>query len=354
MYKAISQRASANSLRSKHTQHKRHVSLRHLPDQPDPGDHIPPHFALSPSHARRGSSSFSISSTEQHLGIAGNQGSPDSQGDNAGLAPPRHVRNGSHIRRSAEVSAQELDRLLESEGEDGVNLIKVVERQDVFHLIHQIRSDLRKTIDTHLSWEELTSVDLNFSLVRPLSIKYSNFRSIAILYCLMLNRIYFQREAARDLAFQSVNNTRSALCELLAMKLLRTFSNDGLELVTSLTASFHPLAGATYHELRELHLSSSSIDLNDITANGLPPKQFANTLELAIASSAKRFISTPLCQRCIDGIWHGKVVLSSVQASHAIVNDSYKKRPLSIYDPAKAPLLNHLRLGDCVRQLCYH
>uniref|UniRef100_V5ETU9 Receptor-activated Ca2+-permeable cation channel n=1 Tax=Kalmanozyma brasiliensis (strain GHG001) TaxID=1365824 RepID=V5ETU9_KALBG len=253
-------------------------------------------------------------------------------------------RQSSHSKRPTEAYAQELDRLLESEGEDGVNLIKVVERQDVFHLIHEIRSDLRKTIDTHLSWDELNSVDLNFSLVRPLSIKYSNFRSIAILYCLMLNRIYFQREATRDLAFQSINTTRAALCELLAMKLLRTFSNDGLELVTSLTASFHPLAGATYSELQELHLSSSHIDLEEIIKHGLSAKQYSNTLDLAIASSSKRFISTPLCQRCIDGIWNGKVVLSPMQASHAILNDSYKKRPLSIYDPTKAPLLNHLRL----------
>ena len=345
MSKAVSQRASANSLHSRQQQHKRHVSLRNLPDQPGPDDHIPPALALdAPSP---GDSAFSFSSTEQHLGVGPSSSHHASHASHRHAFPgtaPTTSRTGSHIRRPTEADAQEIDRLLESEGEDGVNLIKVVERQDVFHLIHEIRSDLRKTIDTHLSWEELTSVDLNFSLVRPLAIKYSNFRSIAILYCLMLNRIYFQREATRDLAFQSVNNTRSTLCELLAMKLLRTFSNDGLELVTSLTASFHPLAGTTYKELKEMQLSSSFIDLDDITKHGLAAKQYSNTLELAIASSAKRFISTPLCQRCIDGIWHGKVVLSPMQASHAILNDSYKKRPLSIYDPTKAPLLNHLRL----------
>lgn len=34
----------------------------------------------------------------------------------------------------------------------------------------------------------------------------------------------------------------------------------------------------------------------------------------------------------------------SSHASHALVNDSYKKRPLQIYDPSKAPLLDHYRL----------
>lgn len=349
MSRAVSQKTSATSMRSTHTHHKRHVSLRNLPDQPGPEAYIPPHLVLDATSPR--DSAFSISSTEQNLrDDTPYRTAPASGSGNGALRPALSTAgrsatgNGSHSRRPTEAYAQELDRLLESEGEDGVNLIKVVERQDVFHLIHEIRSDLRKTIDTHLSWEELTSVDLNFSLVRPLAIKYSNFRSIGILYCLMLNRIYFQREATRDLAFQSVNNTRSALCELLAMKLLRAFSNDGLELVTSLTASFHPLAGATHSELKELHMSSSHVDISEITSHGLPAKQYSNTLELAIASSAKRFISTPLCQRCIDGIWNGKVVLSPMQASHAILNDSYKKRPLSIYDPTKAPLLNHLRL----------
>lgn len=325
MSKAVSQRASANSLRGAHAQHKRHVSLRHLPGQQESEDHLTPHQAPRPRSA-----DSAHSGTIEHTSVASN-------------AEIRHPHT-HHTRRMTEADAQHIDQLLESEGEEGVDLIGIVERQDVFHLIHLIRDDLRKTIDTHLTWEELTSVDLNFSLVRPLAIKYSDFRSIAILYCLMLNRIHFQNQGNRDIAFQSVNTTRAALCELLAMKLLRTFSNDGLELVTSLTASFHPLAGATPEEISELALSSSSIDKEEIKTKGLPPTQFSNTLELAISSSAKRFISTPLCQRCIDGIWHGKVVLSPLQASHAILNDSYKKRPLSIYDPIKAPLLNHLRL----------
>ncbi|PWY99001.1 hypothetical protein BCV70DRAFT_163208 [Testicularia cyperi] len=378
MSKAVSQRASANSLRgNSSTQPRRHISLRNLPGQVgDSADHLVPHGPVSSATSARAqagvaspsNSAFSFASTDLRLPSApdvplgsssrraiaaahGTYHQHEHAAHRSGAAvPARHHSNGksgsgSRLNgHSNEVASQEIDRLLESEGEEGTDLIKVVQRQDVFHLIHEIRNDLRTTIDTHLSWEELTSVDLNFSLVRPLAIKYSAFRSIAILYCLMLNRIHFQREANRDLAFQAVNNTRAALCELLAIKLLRTFSNDGLELVTSLTASFHPLAGATPTELRELDLSSSHIDLEEIQTRGLPAKQFSNTLELAIQSNAKKLISTPLCQRCIDGIWHGKVVLSPMQASHAILNDSYKKRPLSIYDPSKAPLLNHLRL----------
>ncbi|PWN53876.1 hypothetical protein IE53DRAFT_90894 [Violaceomyces palustris] len=252
---------------------------------------------------------------------------------NSSLRRTKPKRSFSRLSRR-EASNYETEPLLEAEGEDGLDLMNVVDKQDVFHLIHIIRKDIRCTIDTHLTWEELTSVDLNFSIVRPLALKYSNYRSLAILYCLLLNRIHFQREASRDLAFQSVNTTRAALCELLSIKLLRTFSSDGLELVTALTASFHPLSGADDQVLSEF----------DLVGKRLPENQYSSTLELAILSSAKKLISSPLCQRCIDGIWTGRVVLSPIQASHAIVNDSYKKRPLSIYDPAKAPVLNHLRL----------
>jgi len=73
------------------------------------------------------------------------------------------------------------------------------------------------------------------------------------------------------------------------------------------------------------------------------PDYSSSALSLAIHSGAKKFIRTPLCQRCVDGIWKGHVVLS-INSSHALMGDNYKKRPLSIYDPSKAPVLDHYRL----------
>ncbi|KAN0063921.1 hypothetical protein ACQY0O_003527 [Thecaphora frezii] len=332
MSKVVSQRTSASSLRSQPI--KRPLSI-----------HRASIFSMSPGYQDTGPHSASATAAAS---VASRRSSHKGRrrGKRKNHAAAIDGASSTYLRpeRSAQSSIQGFDRLIESDGDDGVDLLKVVERQDVFHMIQGIRRDLRTTIDTHLTWEELTSVDLNFTIVRPLAVKYSGFRSIAILYCLLLNRIHFQREANRDLAFQSVNSTRAALCELLSIKLLRTFSNDGLELVTALSASFHPLSGATDDELEDLAVASSAISLDEIREEGLPAEQFSSTLELAILSKAKKFISSPLCQRCIDGIWSGKVVLSQVQASHAIVNDSYKRRPLSIYDPYKAPLLNHLRL----------
>lgn len=157
---------------------------------------------------------------------------------------------------------------------------------------------------------------------------------MSIIFTLLVNRIQFQRDADRDVALQNVNLTRAALCELLAMKLLRTFARDGLELITALTFPFSPFQGAD-----DDVMANEGLDID----GPCRPGQCSSALELAIFSKAKKFIKTPLCQRCVTGIYEGRVVLS-YQSTHAILDDSYKKRPLGIYDPAKAPFLDHYRL----------
>ncbi|PWN97667.1 hypothetical protein FA09DRAFT_330328 [Tilletiopsis washingtonensis] len=218
----------------------------------------------------------------------------------------------------------ETDPLLETGAQsDSDSLALRCRRVSIYPMAHLIRRDIRGMIDTALSFDELHSVDVNFTVVRPLALKYARAQSIAIIYTLLLVRCHFASEAERDLAFASVNATRASLCELLAIKLLRTFSRDGLELVTALTAPFDAFSGAP----------------------SAPSQAFAasSALDLAIASSAKRLLSCALVQRVANGIWDGRVVVCSV-ASHAIVDDSYKQRPLAIYDLSKAPFLDHYRL----------
>lgn len=64
---------------------------------------------------------------------------------------------------------------------------------------------------------------------------------------------------------------------------------------------------------------------------------------MAIISTSKRFIRSPSCQKVIEGIWTGKIVYTSVN-EHALIQDNYKKRPIQLYNPHKAPLLDHYRL----------
>ncbi|KDN53254.1 hypothetical protein K437DRAFT_253272 [Tilletiaria anomala UBC 951] len=262
------------------------------------------------------------------------------------------------------------------------DLFLQVERQRTYPLIHLIHQDVKRTIDTHLTWEELTSVDLNFALVRPLAVKYAKLRSPAVIYGFLFNKIQFLREASADIAFQQINATRGMMCELLAIKLLRTFSADGIELVTVLTAPFSPFNGIElsprYQEqLRRQQEANHSLDLSEsdttrrnvmlanasgfcsanpnLSGNGSrfnlggrgqqrdAAQASCSALELALFSSSKKFIKSPLCQKVVQGIWEGTVVISSA-SNHAILNDDYKRKPLSIYDPRTAPLLNHYRL----------
>ncbi|PWN29012.1 hypothetical protein BDZ90DRAFT_231015 [Jaminaea rosea] len=236
--------------------------------------------------------------------------------------------------RQAEVNGDD-----DGEGGDGEasRLMATIETTPVYPLLQLIRGDVRLTIDTGLTWEELTGHELNFAVVRPLARKYSKLHSPAILYAFLVTRIYFLREADRDLAYQSVNQARASLCEILAIKLLRTFASDGLDLVTALSAPFWPFAGADEDVMSNVHRRGY--------AEKDPLNESTSTLQLAIYSTAKKFIATPLVQKCVDGIYSGKVVLgNSSAAGHAIIDDSYKKRPVCFYDPATAPFLDHRRL----------
>ncbi|KAK0530747.1 hypothetical protein OC835_003905 [Tilletia horrida] len=321
---------------------------------------------ISRSHGR---SSYSPTLHAAAAATAGDD--PGGHGDAAGEPGRDDTDDDDGDAAHAPDLASETTPLLEAAGADGIDLVKTVEKQSVWPILHYVRRLVLNTIDTALSWDELTSVDLNFAIVRPLAHRLSRLKSIAIVYVLLLNKLQFGNDADKDLAYQQVNTTRAMLCELLAIKMLRTFSRDGIELVTALTAPFSPFAGADEGALMDLFLSNSSGDPSSGSGSGSPistlgrksgflwkhhhrAKRFgtssalssqakSSALELAILCRATKFLNSPLARRCVDGIWTGRVVISS-HASHAIIEDSYKKRPLSIYDPNKAPVLDHYRL----------
>lgn len=63
---------------------------------------------------------------------------------------------------------------------------------------------------------------------------------------------------------------------------------------------------------------------------------------MAIATSAKSFISAPLCQKVINQIYSGDIVFS-VAATRSILADNYKPRSIQLYNPREAPFLDHYR-----------
>jgi hypothetical protein len=69
-------------------------------------------------------------------------------------------------------------------------------------------------------------------------------RNPAIVYVCLVVREHFISLAEQDLAFSGVSFSRAILCEILAMKLVHHFASNQIELVSVLTTSWSPLAGA--------------------------------------------------------------------------------------------------------------
>ncbi|KAI0267672.1 hypothetical protein BC834DRAFT_54466 [Gloeopeniophorella convolvens] len=206
----------------------------------------------------------------------------------------------------------------------------------VFPFIVHLKRDVIKNIDSALSWDQLTASDVNFAVVRPLVFKYARLRNPAIVYVCLVVRSHFISIAEQDLAFSGVSFSRAILCELLAMKLVHHFASNPLELVSVLTTSWSPLAGASddvIGEVKSILGSKKDEDMDDLQS----------ALEMAISSRAKRFVASPMVQSVVNDIYSGRVVYSA-SANRSIVADNYKSRAIEIYDSRNASWLNHYRL----------
>ncbi|KAH8891150.1 hypothetical protein GQ53DRAFT_649168, partial [Thozetella sp. PMI_491] len=197
-------------------------------------------------------------------------------------------------------------------------------------------------IDDPYTMEQLTEPKMNSLIVRPLVNRLYDPTDISIVYCLLANRVQFLREQS-SMVHQSINIARAALCELVATRILRRFHEENpgskglLLLANILVEGFDPFQGAP----------------EDVTRTGRQPQWPAQrrrgherkltTLELAILTRSKVFISSSACQRVVNAVYLGKVVYTPLSFID-IIPDHYKFHPVSIYDPRKAPLLNHYRL----------
>lgn len=158
----------------------------------------------------------------------------------------------------------------------------------------------------------------------------------------MANRVAFLRDQSKTV-HQSVNVARAILCELVASRILRRFHEDNpgprglLLLAHILVEGFDPFQGAPAEITREGRRPQWPIQKRDGHERKL------TALELAIISESKTFISSSACQRAVDAVHDGQIVYTPLSYLD-ILPDHYKHRPISLYDPRKAPLLNHHRL----------
>ncbi|ORY33033.1 hypothetical protein BCR39DRAFT_520833 [Naematelia encephala] len=209
---------------------------------------------------------------------------------------------------------------------------KELSETKVYPLIHLIRVDILTHIDTPLTYDQLLAPDSTYTIVRPLTEKYLEMQNQSIVFCLLLNRVQFTRDSTQ-LSISTLSVSRATLCEILAIRVLRGWSERSLPLATVLLTPWALFQGAS-EAVTQRAVEDGDDDI--LTQGG-------NALEMAIIGGSKRFIRSPSCQKVIEGIWSGRIIYSAKNA-HAIIADNYKNKPIQIYNPHKAPLLDHYRL----------
>ncbi|KAF2018305.1 hypothetical protein BU24DRAFT_168205 [Aaosphaeria arxii CBS 175.79] len=212
---------------------------------------------------------------------------------------------------------------------------------DVYYTIHRVRRLVLASIDDPYSIEQMKEPRMNVLIVKPLVDRLYDEDDVSVVYCLLVNRMQFLHEQSFQPHHQSVNLTRANLCELVALKMLRLYDEDKsgrpglLRLANILVAPFQPFQNAPPEvcpERSEWHYQKQGGYEGKLTA-----------LEVAIVSESKLFLSSSASQKIIDAVYRGRIVYTPT-AFLDIIPDHYKHKPISLYDPRKAPLLNQYRL----------
>ncbi|KAI1329575.1 nonselective cation channel [Xylariaceae sp. FL0255] len=208
----------------------------------------------------------------------------------------------------------------------------------VYTNIHRIRRDVTSIVEDYLTLEQLRDLRLNISVVRPLVDKLYELDDISIVYCLLVNRSQFLHEQEHMSNRQNVNYTRATLCEVVATRILRRFGEDNpgsqglLLLANILVAGFEPFQNAPEEVRREAALDSKWNYNRTLPA-----------LEIAILTGSRYFLSSTHCQSVVDAIYNGQIIYTP-STFLDLIPDRYKRKPISLYQPHKEPLLNQYRL----------
>ena len=163
-------------------------------------------------------------------------------------------------------------------------------------------------------------------------------------YCLLVNKVQFQREQTYHAHHHTVNTTRAVLCEIIATRVLRRIeeANPGrnglLLLANVLVSGFEPFQNAPSEILQG---ANPARDWMKRSRDDYKKK--APALEIAIISQSKGLLGSSACSRVVDAIYTGRLIYTPYSYID-ILPDHYKHKPISLYNPGKAPLLNQYRL----------
>ena len=164
------------------------------------------------------------------------------------------------------------------------------------------------------------------------------------MYCLLVNKVQFQREQTYHAHHHTVNNTRAVFCEILANRVLRRIEEENpgrkglLLLANVLVAGFEPFQNAPPEILQ-----GAGPARDWVKRRRDDYKKKSPALEVAIISESKVLLSSSACSRVVDAIYTGRLIYTPYSFLD-ILPDHYKHKPISLYNPGKAPLLNQYRL----------
>ncbi|KAJ9138835.1 Integral membrane channel protein [Pleurostoma richardsiae] len=203
----------------------------------------------------------------------------------------------------------------------------------VYSITHAIRIIVQTRTETTLTWEQLRSPQVSQFLVKPMQqqIRTQHF-SKATLYALMANCLQFAKEGQLYPGNAGTSSTRSKVCELLAIKLLKEYSTR--ELIDALAYDFYPLQGLPGHQTSFMPGGGKGLQK--------PGAARTSTLEVAIRASAKHFLAHPLVVQQLEGIWNGAISFySAADNIHRQAKRQETPVPSRRQADPRTPLLGH-------------
>lgn len=169
----------------------------------------------------------------------------------------------------------------------------------IYNIVLEIRDLFVERIETPLKYDQLRSPQVHSFLIKPLVSACKTDLNPGTIYALLANMIQFAKESTSNVAMTGILGTRSMICEIVAIKLLKEYNED--DLISALTFDFYPL------------------QTEEVEEQNIPRWQRIFTLELAVKGEAKRFLANPSVTQVLEQIWNGDIMFQkSLHKLHRI------------------------------------
>ena len=167
------------------------------------------------------------------------------------------------------------------------------------YLYFKIQKLLNKQVNINLKYEQLKQPEINLTLVKPLSVKIQemalmanlvvkigklnynlerpndNKISLLVIHILLLIKYEFVIQSERNLINYDLLKTKALVCEILAIRLLREYKS-----------------------------------FNRVNLLFENPLNSFNTIELAIMTKSKKFLSQPIIMQIFDKFYQGELIIN--------------------------------------------